>query len=180
MLIIVGPSASGKTRIVQELVKNYGLKKIVTYTTRLPRYNETNAVDYNFISKEEFFKKAKENFFLETVNYNDSFYGTSYSCIDDQSVVILEPNGLKEYINKIKNQIFIVYLKTSLPVLKIRMNLRKDSDVQIKARIWKDQTIFTEEVENLANIIIDTTPSNVYSDALTIFIRYQKFLQDRK
>ena len=30
MLIIVGPSASGKTQIVFELTKKYGLKKMVT------------------------------------------------------------------------------------------------------------------------------------------------------
>ena len=34
MLVLVGPSASGKTQIVQELIKNYNMKKLVTYTTR--------------------------------------------------------------------------------------------------------------------------------------------------
>ena len=54
MLVIVGPSACGKTQIVNHLIANYGYEKLVTYTTRPMRVNEVNHIDYHFISKEEF------------------------------------------------------------------------------------------------------------------------------
>ena len=50
MIVLVGESASGKSSIERNLVDNYGYKKIITYTTRQPRPNEVDGVDY-FIAK---------------------------------------------------------------------------------------------------------------------------------
>ena len=54
MLVIVGSSASGKTKIVQELIKTYHMEKLVTYTTREKRIGEIEGKDYHFISREDF------------------------------------------------------------------------------------------------------------------------------
>ena len=51
MIILIGPSASGKTEIAQILEKNYNLKKVITHTTREKRINEKENVDYYFVSK---------------------------------------------------------------------------------------------------------------------------------
>ena len=77
MLILIGPSASGKTEVAKLLAKKYNITKIVTYTTRTPRVNEVNGVDYNFVSVEEFAKLTEENFFVETTYYNSNYYGTA-------------------------------------------------------------------------------------------------------
>ena len=45
MIILVGPSASGKTQIGYSLKKIYGLEKVVTYTTRRMRSGEVNGID---------------------------------------------------------------------------------------------------------------------------------------
>lgn len=63
MLVIIGPSASGKTQIVNTLIKFYKMRKMVTYTTRPIRNHEVNGIDYYFINKEEFLKKIKDDFF---------------------------------------------------------------------------------------------------------------------
>ena len=57
MLILVGPSASGKTEAVRLLISDYGMKKLVTYTTREMRSGEINHVDYHFLSREDFENK---------------------------------------------------------------------------------------------------------------------------
>lgn len=77
MLVIIGPSASGKTQIVNTLIKFYKMRKMVTYTTRPIRNHEVNGIDYYFINKEEFLKKIKDDFFLEYVCYNGYYYGTA-------------------------------------------------------------------------------------------------------
>ena len=77
MLVLVGPSASGKTQILKILMEKYGMKKLVTYTTRPMRVNEVNGIDYHFVSKEEFLNKLENDFFFETIEYNNNFYGTS-------------------------------------------------------------------------------------------------------
>ena len=79
MLILVGPSASGKTEVAQILISNYGMRRMVTYTTRAMRYGEENHVSYHFVSKEEFLKMKENNEFVETTVYNENYYGTKKS-----------------------------------------------------------------------------------------------------
>ena len=52
MIILIGPSASGKTEIAQILEKKYNLKKVITHTTREKRINEKDNIDYYFVNKE--------------------------------------------------------------------------------------------------------------------------------
>ena len=61
MLVLVGPSASGKSAIVKCLESKYGIKKFITCTTRPMRVGEINGVDYFFMTKEEFAK------FMDTI-----------------------------------------------------------------------------------------------------------------
>ena len=54
-VVFVGPSGVGKTTIVEELLKRVPKSaRLITTTTRLPRPNEKNDVDYYFLSKEKF------------------------------------------------------------------------------------------------------------------------------
>lgn len=173
MLVIVGPSASGKTQIVQELIKKYNMEKLVTYTTRPMRVGEVNGKDYHFISHEEFEQKINNNFFIEYVKYNNNCYGTSRSDLSDNKVVILEPNGLKHYLNEARELIKVVVLRCSKNVLGIRMAIRGDKPEDIIRRLEGDGAVFTKEVEQLADLVLDTTPSNIYDDAKNIFNYYQ-------
>ena len=54
MLLLIGASASGKTETAKYLMEHFNIKKIITCTTRAPRANEVNDVDYHFLSVEEF------------------------------------------------------------------------------------------------------------------------------
>ena len=56
MIILCGPSASGKTEVAKLLATKYNIQKAITNTTRPIRVNEVNHVDYHFTSKEEFLK----------------------------------------------------------------------------------------------------------------------------
>ena len=107
MLILVGPSASGKTEVVKKLISEHGMKKLVTYTSRSMRVGEINHVDYHFLERADFEGKIKEGFFLEYVEYNGNYYGTSFEGLDADKVVILEPSGLKHYIREAKELIKI-------------------------------------------------------------------------
>ena len=55
IFVISGPSNTGKSTIVERLLKdNIGVTRIITSTSRAPRNNETNGVDYHFFTKEDF------------------------------------------------------------------------------------------------------------------------------
>ena len=96
MIVLVGESASGKSSIEKYLVDNYGYKKIVSYTTRSPRLNERNGIDYNFITIEQFEKLKKSGYFAEMATYNGWYYGVAKIDCTDDKVAVLTPHGLRQ------------------------------------------------------------------------------------
>ena len=83
MLILSSPSGAGKTTLTKKIQQKYQNFKIsVSHTTRKPRPNEIEGVDYFFISHEEFEKKISNNEFYEHANIFDNFYGTSRDSVN--------------------------------------------------------------------------------------------------
>ena len=147
MLILIGPSASGKTEVAKLLARKYNITKIVTYTTRAPRINEVDGVDYNFVTVDEFAKLTQEDFFVETTYYNSNYYGTAKKDIKDDKCVILDPNGLKSFLALNDERIVSVFLDSDEKTRFNRMLLRKDSVEDAEKRLINDRIAF-----NLANL----------------------------
>ena len=79
MFIIEAPSGTGKGTIAKELLRqDSNIKFSVSVTTRAPRHNEVEGVDYYFITDEEYDKLLKEDAFYEFV---DSQYGSRYGTL---------------------------------------------------------------------------------------------------
>ena len=84
LILITAPSGAGKTSIVNYLLKKYPqLAFSVSATTRKPRGNEKEGVDYYFISEEEFKERIHHKEFLEwEMVYEGKYYGTLKSEIE--------------------------------------------------------------------------------------------------
>lgn len=177
MLVVVGPSASGKTQIVNHLIQDYGLHKLVTYTTRPMRIGEIQDVDYHFISKTSFEEKIQQNFFLETVYYNQNYYGTAYDDLSEDKVVIIEKEGLKKYIAHAKEKIVIILIRCSKPIRRLRMLGRLDELECIEKRLQNDDIIFNEELLSLVDYVIETSNSNVYDCAKLAYMYYHQAIK---
>ena len=156
MIILLGASASGKTEVAKELVKNYNFKKVVTYTTRPKREGEVEGKDYNFISLDSFKTKMDDGFFFEYVNYNGNFYGTAKSDLTDDSVVILEPNGFKAYRDSSLPRIVSFYLESDEEHRIKWMRQRGDSEEKISERIINDRISFRQENIKGINFVLDS------------------------
>lgn len=77
LLVISGPSGSGKGTVVKRLVENYdGYMLSVSATTRSPRKGEINGVHYHFITPEQFDDMVSKGGFIEYARYSKSSYGT--------------------------------------------------------------------------------------------------------
>ena len=77
MVILSSPSGVGKTTLTKKIQQKYQSFKIsVSYTTRQPRSNEVNGVDYHFVKKAEFEELIKENKFYEYAKIFENYYGT--------------------------------------------------------------------------------------------------------
>jgi len=84
MVILSSPSGAGKTTITKKIQQKYQNFKIsVSHTTRKPRPNEVEGVDYFFVSKDDFLKKQKNDEFYEYAKIFDNYYGTSKKSVTD-------------------------------------------------------------------------------------------------
>lgn len=176
MLILVGPSASGKTEAAKLLISKYNMKKLVTYTSRNMRPNEVQGVDYHFISVEDFEKKIKEDFFIEYVNYNGNYYGTSKEGLDSDKVVILEPTGLKHYLEVAKDLVKICYLRCPKEIRYQRMVVRGDSEEVINKRLDSDDIVFSKELELIATWTIDGYGESLEDMTNRIYNLYKDYI----
>lgn len=175
MLILIGPSASGKTEAVKILIRKYNMKKLVTYTSRKPRIHEIDGVDYHFLTKEDFEKRITEGFFIEHVEYNGNYYGTSYQDLSSDKVVILEPQGVLTYLEKARDIVKVCYLRTPVSARYDRMLFRGDNMDAIKQRIASDDTIFNEKIEQYADWIIDSINISLEDMTEKIYRLYEPY-----
>jgi len=77
IVILSSPSGAGKTSLVKEisLKNNYSIS--ISHTTREPRANEIDGIDYFFINQEEFEKLIHKKKFLEHAKVFNNYYGSS-------------------------------------------------------------------------------------------------------
>lgn len=178
MLVLVGPSASGKSAIVKCLTKKYGLEKFITCTTRCMRVGEVDNVDYHFLTQDEFSKLYENNEFIETVYYNGNYYGTLKKEVDDNKVVILEPQGLNNFVN-VLNDVFSVFLQTDEAVMKERMISRGDNILEINKRLENDRILFSKDQLAKIDYTINTTSLSIEEISALIYEKYQSFCENR-
>ncbi|KRL00548.1 hypothetical protein [Liquorilactobacillus capillatus] len=115
LLVICGASGVGKTTIQDYLVKNYGFKRVLTHTTRLPRKHEVDGRDYYFETRSSFFK----NNYLEYVEYDHCLYGSSAEGLNrawqtsDWAVIVLDTEGAAAYKQKVTADLKCWYIYVS-------------------------------------------------------------------
>lgn len=149
--VLVGKTCSGKTTIANELINSYKFKRIITYTTRPVRKGEKDGTDYHFISLEEFNKKVKEGFFAEWKSYSTIdgvwFYGTALEDLenaDENTIVILTPNGYRDIKNKLKNKFKCIYVYANNHTIEKRLIMRGDNKDEAKRRLEHDNEDFKD------------------------------------
>lgn len=76
LIIISGPSGAGKGTIVEQLLKDGSYELSISCTTRKPRGQEREGVNYFFKTPEQFRKMIDENAFLEYADVFGCCYGT--------------------------------------------------------------------------------------------------------
>ena len=111
MIVFSSPSGAGKTTLVKLISNNKNNYISVSHTTRSPRSNEINGIDYYFIDKNQFQKLIKEKEFLEYAKVFGNYYGTSK----------------KEIINKLeegKNVIFDIDWQGTEQIIKQKLNYK--------------------------------------------------------
>ena len=148
LIVFSAPSGSGKTTIVQHLLKqeSLNLEFSVSATSREPRGEEQHGKEYYFLSLSDFKTHMKQDDFLEWEEvYRDNFYGTLNSEIEriwamGKNVIFdIDVVGGLRIKRKFPERTLAVFVKPpSVEELKIRLKNRKtESDEKINMRIAK-------------------------------------------
>ena len=177
LFVITGPSGVGKSTVIRRLRKELsGLGYSVSHTSRKPRKNEADRVNYHFVDRETFEKMIGEEAFVEWAEVYHDLYGTSFSSLRSQTdqgldvVMDLDRQGAKNIKKSFTDSILVYILPPSLQELEKRLRGRAaDDEAEIKARLEKarneiencveyDHIIFNENLdktlEEVASIIL--------------------------
>ena len=181
MIVITGPSASGKTATCLYLQSHFGIRKVVTHTTRTMRVGEKNGVDYHFVDKEEFLRMKANGEFVETVFYNDNYYGTSKKEVRIDKCLAVELNGAKVYKSLNDPRVVLFYLRADEGQRQRRMRERGDSPEKIASRIVNDREAFKmdEETERQIDCYVDTESHTLEEVSSIIYEKYLAILKER-
>ena len=152
MVILSSPSGVGKTTLTKKIQQKYPNFKIsVSHTTRSPRSNEVDGVDYHFVSIDNFKKLIKENKFYEYAKIFENYYGTLKQSVDttiksNDIIFDIDWQGTKK-LSKFKNLNLIkIYLITeNKEELKNRL-VKRDQNTQIE--VEKRYRSFDEDVKH--------------------------------
>ena len=144
MIILSSPSGVGKTTLTKKIQQKIQSFKIsVSHTTRKPRSNEVDGVDYFFISKSKFEQLINQKKFYEYAKIFDNYYGTLKKDVDEtilknDIIFDIDWQGTKQ-LSKYKN----------LNLLKIY--LITDNKEELKKRLIKRNQNTPEEIEKRFN-----------------------------
>lgn len=132
LIIVSGPSGAGKSALVSMVLKVLpGLRFSISYTTRPPRENERNGIDYHFISKAQFENLIRDGSLLEWAEVYGNYYGTAQKFIDeklgqgDDVLLDVDVQGARSIRRMRLDAISIFIMPPSFQVLRSRLESRK-------------------------------------------------------
>ncbi len=180
MVILSSPSGAGKTTITKKIQQKYQSFKIsVSHTTRKPRSNEVDGVDYHFISKNEFEKLIKDQKFYEYAKIFDNYYGTLKQNVDElikknDIIFDIDWQGTKQ-LSKYKNLDLIkIYLlppnKDELKKRLVRRNQNSDEEVDKRFKAFDEDIKHWQDYDY---VLINENLENCYKQIEKIIINHK-------
>ena len=139
-IVIVGAGGSGKDFLRKKFTSK-GFTYGISFTSRPPRVDEKDGVDYFFRDK-GFFELNKE-IFLEIQEFNGWYYGISREEFEEKNLFILSPAGLRSFPKEYRDRSMVIYLDPPLILRAERLIERSDAD-SMERRILADKEDFFE------------------------------------
>ncbi|MFW0862667.1 MAG: guanylate kinase [Candidatus Komeilibacteria bacterium] len=165
VLVIAGPTTAGESTITNKLIEQFPkFKRLVTATTRPPRLNEKEKIDYYFFSEEEFKKQIENGNILEHTQLAGTgiYYGTYKKDLDEKLAndynIIINPDlvGAKFYKEKY-NATTIFIDPGGLEEIERRLRSRDSSisDEDVKKRLESAKNELDNEMPHYDYVVMN-------------------------
>lgn len=188
LIVISGPTGSGKTTIARRLVET-SPKSIfsVSHTTRDKRPHEKNGVDYHFVTKEKFREMVENKEFLEYAKVHNNFYGTHRNEWEKAKrkkfdlILDIDVKGGNQVKKAFKDAILIFVLPPSFKELLKRLKKRegeKNFDIFTRFKTALRELDFAKNYQyNIINEEVDTAVEDV-KEIIAVSKKRSSFLME--
>ena len=143
LFVVSAPSGTGKTTVVEQLVKMVpDLALSRSYTSRAARAGETHGVDYNFVTRPRFEEMVAADEFLEWADVFGNLYGT---CATDTEqhlsrgqdlVLVIDVQGARQVRQRYDKTVGVFVMPPSFEILEQRLRGRsKDAEDAMQRRL---------------------------------------------
>ena len=174
IIVISSPSGAGKTSVCKKLIeRDPNICLSISDTTRYPRDNEKDGVDYNFIKEDDFKERIKDGLYVEYANVFGNFYGSKRQNIIDiferhKDVLFdIDWQGAEQLRNSSFSNIISIFIippsKDAIyQRLKSRAEISGDNESAINNRMQKYETEMSHQ-EDYDHVVIN----EVLQDCIT-------------
>lgn len=162
LLVVSGPSGSGKSSIVAALLDRLDISFSVSATTRLPRPGERHGEHYNFVSRRDFETMIADDELLEWAEYNHRLYGTPADPVErslaagHDVLLEIEIQGARQIRARKPDAIMFFIAPPSVEELGRRLRRRGDTaEEDIQERLEIAESEIAEAGELFDHIVVN-------------------------
>lgn len=181
LFIISAPSGAGKTTLVKAVLEQFAdMLYSISYTTRKPRADEQNGVDYHFVSKQDFKKGIKKGHWAEWAEVYGNYYGTSADFLEKSLssgydiLLDIDVQGTLKILEHYPDSVTIFILPPSMNTLRKRLEMRaSDSKAVIEKRLVNARQEMAQKKMYRHIIVNDKLPEAI-EELSDIFKKYRE------
>jgi guanylate kinase len=187
LIVISGPSGVGKDTLIKRLLElDRNLRYSVSCTTRAPRSNEVDGVDYTFVSRERFQQLIDEGAFLEYATYNGNLYGTLAERVEraraagHDVVLKIEVQGAEQVRKRVPDAVFLFVVPPSTKELERRQEVRNSETSQDMASRRKIAETEMTLASRFDHVVVNDELERAVAEVLAIIRSAREgYLQDK-
>jgi guanylate kinase len=170
LMVISGPSGSGKGTVVSELVKSGNYALSVSATTRSPRDGERDGVSYFFKTRDEFEKMIAGGDFLEYAEFCGNYYGTPLPYVKAQLeagkniILEIEVQGAFQVKEKLPEAVLVFLAPPSLEELRARLVGRGTETAEVIEQRMNTAVVELEMQDKYDYVVVNNKVSGAVDD----------------
>ena len=180
LFIISAPSGAGKTTIAKAVLQKFkDMCYSISYTTRKPRAEERDGVDYHFVSKQDFKNGIKKARWAEWAEVYGNYYGTSAEFIEKKLssgcdiLLDIDVQGTLQILKHHPDSVTVFILPPSINALRKRLEMRgSDSQAVIEKRLINAKKEMAQK-KIYRHIIVNDELSAAIDEICAIFNKYR-------